>query len=390
MEPLYNKNPMTIQVSKLQARRFLLQKQLLLPPPSLHGPHAVEQVFNHLRIIQYDPLNPCGRNPDLVLQSRILDYHPDDYKKWLYEEKKGIDCYDRELCIVPIEDFPLVSYRHKQTKKHDRIGPFVKKYQQKLEALLAYIDEHGPISSADIKDATRVDSGWGDTALFGRIALESLWRVGRLVIVRRDGTRKYYDLPHKQYALNHDPRYAKIQEEHVLRRVQAVGLLSKTGTAGGWQQLGKGAELSRIVNKLIKQKKLTEVAVEGSRRTFVIKTQDEDALRNAGDCEKHHMVFLAPLDNLVWDRQMLLELFDFDYRWEVYTPLAKRKYGYYVLPILCGDQLVGRIEPVLKGKTLHIKGIWPEMKWDAALKTEYEVAIDRFKTYLRATTIVRG
>src|SRR5438552_2825686 len=98
---------MNLKITKSQARRFLLSKQLLLPPQSLSGPKAVEKVFNTLRLIQYDPLNPCGRNPDLVLQARIRDYHPNDYYQWLYEEKKGIELYDKVLCIIPIEDAPL-------------------------------------------------------------------------------------------------------------------------------------------------------------------------------------------------------------------------------------------------------------------------------------------
>jgi uncharacterized protein YcaQ len=384
---------MKIQISPAQARRFLLKKQLLSPPQSLRGSHAVETVFNTLRLIQYDPLNPCGRNPDLVLQARIADYHPDDYNDWLYEKKKGIDCYDRELCIIPIEDFPFVSYRHLQTHSHNRIGPFVKTYQKKLEELMIRIDKTGPITSSDITDVTRVDSGWGSSALFGRMALEALWRIGRLVIVKRWKSRKYYDLPHKHYKvpLPDNLRYRTIQTEHVLRRLQTVGMLSKSGTSGGWQQLGSSKDVTIIINGLLKKHQLVEVNVEGSRRTYVMNETDTALLDASSKIPTpKKMVFIAPLDNLIWDRQMLLDFFHFDYRWEVYTPLSKRKYGYYVLPILYGDQFIGRIEPVLnKSGTLEIKGFWkePGVTWDSKTYHELNAALERFRLYVRAQKI---
>ncbi|MBI3069991.1 MAG: hypothetical protein HYY87_01665, partial [Candidatus Levybacteria bacterium] len=94
-------------VTKENIRRYLLLKQLLLPPQSLNGQKGIDMVFNTIRSIQFDPQNPCGTNVDLALQARIKNIHPQDYYLWLYKQKKGIECFDKELCIVPIKDFSL-------------------------------------------------------------------------------------------------------------------------------------------------------------------------------------------------------------------------------------------------------------------------------------------
>src|SRR5436853_3875713 len=121
---------MTLNISKQTARRFLLQKQFLWPPQSLTGKKAIEKVFNRLRLIQYDPLNPCGRNVDLVLQARIKNIHPNDYYDWLYKQHKGIECYDKELCIIPIEDVPFTGYIREQWKQYILKQSFIQTHDQ--------------------------------------------------------------------------------------------------------------------------------------------------------------------------------------------------------------------------------------------------------------------
>jgi uncharacterized protein YcaQ len=379
-----------MRVSKEQAKRFLLRKQLLSPLQSLFGKNAVEQVFQTLRVIQYDPLNPCGTNPDLVLQSRIFDYHPGDYFQWLYGEKKGIECYDKELCILPIEDFSLSRLRMgTMTRRIDK-QEFLKEHQKEIEALLQLIEKEGPISASDFKSQTRVISGWGTESAFSSVALELLWKLGRLVVVKRDKMKKYYDIPTRYHeslvntSLNHT-----LTKEHVLRRMKAVGLLPISGSGGGWQGLGSVKELSQVIRELVKEKKLSEVAITGAKRIYVIAAEDTSIVLDTLEQERK-VVFIAPLDNLMWDRAMIEELFDFYYRWEVYVPLPKRQYGYYVLPILYGDKFVGRIEPVFRAGTLEIKGLWKEFEWDAEMTCAFERGLEQFQSYLGVSEIIRS
>jgi uncharacterized protein YcaQ len=150
-------------------------------------------------------------------------------------------------------------------------------------------------------------------------------------------------------------------------------------------------EIAPIILSLLRAKKLQEVVVGDIKKSFVVLAEDTPELDviSAQDMQSLQMVFIAPLDNLVWDRQMIEDFFGFTYRWEVYTPLAKRQYGYYVLPILYGDRFVGRIEPILdKSKTLTIRGLWKENDWDKATEKAFEMAILQFQTYLKAEKIV--
>jgi uncharacterized protein YcaQ len=376
------------EISKEQARRFLLTKQLLYSPKSLSGKKGIEEVFNTLRVVQYDPLNPCGRNPDLILQARVKNYHPNDYYDWLYTEKKGIECYDKELCIIPIEDFPLTGIeRFAQQERRDK-KLFLKKYEREIELLLQQIDKEGPISSSAIQNSTKIKSGWGTDALFGRMALETLWKMGRLVVVKRENGKKYYDLAYKVHeSLKEDEILSsQITKNHVKRRLQSVGLLPLSGGGGGWQGL---SAIKKIIQELVDEKEFIQVHVEGISHEYVIANSDKQLLMQNKKISNSKMTFIAPLDTLMWDRNMIHELFDFHYRWEVYTPVVKRQFGYYVLPILYGDQFVGRIEPVLdKNKNLVIKNLWFEKEWNKTIWTAYGKALESFKRYLRTDTVV--
>lgn len=374
---------MKIKVTKQQARQFLLKKQLLFPPQQLSGLEGIETVFNTLRVIQYDPLNPAGRNPDLVLQSRVKNIHPNDYYHWLYTEKKGIEIYDKELCIIPLHDLEFATHRQVKASQDKTRKSFLKKHQTEISQIMEKIEQNGPITSSDIKLKKQVKSGWGSTALIGRIALEQLWKTGQLVVVKRDGMKKYYDLPNKL----HPPiEPEKLAERHILRRLKSVGILPKITTGGGWQGLTK---ISPIMTQLINDQKVTEIEIKDSKLTYIVPAEDLEFIQQAPIEKEKVMVFIAPLDNLIWDRIMIEDLFGFHYRWEVYTPITKRKYGYYVLPILYGDKFIGRIEPVRnKENKLEIKGLWFEYEWNSEEKNAFKKTLREFNHYLRTEDII--
>lgn len=388
---------MQVHISKQQARHFLLGQQLLLAPKSLPATSGVETVFTTLRVVQYDPLNPCGRNTDLVLQARIKGYHPNSYYDWLYTKRKGIECDDKELCIVPIEDYPLLTHHYARTLAHPRRKGFLKKHRLKLDALLSRIANDGPLSSLEIDDKTRVIGDWTENSTFSRAALDILWKAGKLSVAKRVNGKKYYGLPQTIYeqslSINASPSET-IAEAHILRRLLAVGILPKSGSGGGWQGLGSSKDKRTIIEKLIEEKKLVEVIIEGSKYSYVSPASVADQLQApVQPIANPKMTFIAPLDTLVWDRTMLEDFFNFTYRWEVYTPVTKRKFGYYVLPILYGDKFFGRIEPVLnKDKNLEIKGFWmePSYVWGKREWQALEIALEEFKDYLKAGSIVNA
>lgn len=351
-----------ITCSKEKARNFLLSKQLLLNPREMRGYSGIERVFNTLGSIQFDPQNICGRNPDLVLQARVKDIKISDYYKWLYDDNKGIEIFDKELCIVPISGVNLTR-KYFTEKRRNKLNNFFTENKEKIDDLKRIINTKGAICSFDYFDKRKVDIAWAPVR-WTKYALDNLWKDNQLVIEYRKNNRKYYNLPQNVYGKSFKfERDTKLSTIHILRRIDAVGMLPITGTGSGWLGIGNGNEIRELINKLIIDKQLSVVQVEDKKNLYVIKTDDVELLEILNvDMSKKKVTFIAPLDNLLWDRKMIQYIFDFEYKWEAYTPQNLRLFGHYVLPILYGDKLIGRIEPKINrgNKTLEITGIWFE------------------------------
>lgn len=384
---------MVKSISKTTAKKFLLSKQFLLPPRQLHGNKGIETVLRALRSVQYDPQNPCGRNVDIFLQARVSGIHPSDYYHWLYTERKGIETYDKELCVVPLEDLPLCRKLYPPSRKR-KLEAFIESNKGQLEQLLEHIEKNGSIHSNDINDDRTVDIFW-ETARWGKVALDSLWKIGCLVISNRKNGFKYYNLPVKIYgdkfvwSCNNTN---EISAEQVIRRLQSVGMLPISGTGQGWLRLGTGKEISSKISNLIQRGILKEIRIIGSKNCYVVISEEFEKFLILKDDDKTEkkISFLAPLDNLLWDRKMIKDLFNFDYKWEVYTPKELRKFGHYVLPILYGTEFIGRIEPILqKENYLEIKGFWsePNSCWDEDTCKAFRDYMKLFKKYLNVEKI---
>lgn len=384
---------MITKISKTTAKKFLLFKQFLLPPRQLYGKRGIETVFRALRSVQYDPQNPCGRNVDIFLQARVSGIHPSDYYHWLYTERNGIEVYDKELCVIPIEDVPLCRKLYPPSRKR-KLETFIESNKEQLEQLLEHVEKNGTIRSNDINDERRVDIFW-ETARWGKVALDSLWKIGKLVICDRKNGFKYYDLPSKIYGDNFVWSYNNINEisaEQVIRRLQSVGMLPISGAGQGWLRLGSGKEISYKISNLIQKGVLKEIIIEGLKNHYVAISWDLEKFLMMEDNDKMEkkISFLAPLDNLLWDRKMIKDIFDFDYKWEVYTPKESRKFGHYVLPILYGAEFIGRIEPILQKESyLEIKGLWLErgFRWDNNTCSAFWDYMELFKKYLNTGKI---
>ena len=174
----------------------------------------------------------------------------------------------------------------------------------------------------------------------------------------------------------------------VLRRIGAVGLLwDKSSTA--FLGIDLKADLrKKVLSDLLTDKKIEAVMVEGIKVPFYYRIEDETLMQNilTGNADlKPRMSFIAPLDPLLWDKALILALWDYKYSWEIYTPAVKRKYGYYTLPIVYGDRFAGRIEaiPDRKEGVLLVKGLWweNEIRQTKALKSALERALGSFAKF---------
>jgi uncharacterized protein YcaQ len=236
--------------------------------------------------------------------------------------------------------------------------------------LLDRIRRDGPLSTTDVEPRAAIDWYWRPTNQV-RAILEALAQAGVLGLARRERNRRVYDLAERLFpaALLAERRSEDDQRRHkLLSRYRAHGLLGASGgQAEIWLGTGRVAkDRYRRRDELIEAGTIVPIEVEGIRGPRYVLGAEiailEDAVRavGAGEPAGDGVAFLAPLDPLAWDRDLLRSLFDFDYVWEVYVPAARRRWGYYVLPILFGDRLVGRIEPRIERATgaLRIVGLW--------------------------------
>jgi hypothetical protein len=363
-------------ISREAARRFLVRRHFLAPPRALSAtPASIWTVIDRIGSLQFDPLEVAGRNHDLVLLARIDGYRRAWTDALLYEERSLYETLNKGLSLVPTSELPWyrITWDHHRAMHEDAS---FREHADLVEELLDRIRRDGPLSSTDIEPRTAIDWYWRPTNPV-RAMLEALGEAGILALARREGNRRIYDLAERLFPaeLLAERREPDAQRRHkLLSRYRAHGLL---GAGGGqqevWTGTGSSAALrNRHRTELLEAALIVPISVEGVRGVRHVLAAEvpslEAAVRSiaAGEPATDGAAMLAPLDPIVWDRDLLRSLFDFDYRWEVYVPAAKRRWGYYVLPLLFGDRLVGRIEPRIDRATgtLQVLGLWWETGFD--------------------------
>lgn len=380
---------MTI-LSKQEARRFMLMKHGLIGEHRFKGKEGILDFVKQVGCIQFDPIDVCGKNAELVLQSRIKNFDKEWLFKLLYEDRVLIDYFDKNLAIMPVSDWP---YFQRYRDGYKSGGRSRLEIDEICEDVLAIIAEKGPLSSKDIGYDHKVDWYWSDTKL-SRAVLEMLYFRGELVVHHKKGTFKYYDLAKNcidQNILDTIDPFSEDMEHikwRILRRIGAVGMLwNKPSDA--WLNIWelKATKRNQAFDALIAENKIVEVQVDDIKEPLYILNEDQELLEKVrvDFNEKPRCELLAPLDNFLWDRKLIQSIFDYYYKWEIYTPESQRQYGYYVLPILYGDQLIGRAEIVNQRKTkeLIVKKIWLEegVKSTKKIKSALEKCIDNFSKF---------
>jgi uncharacterized protein YcaQ len=363
-------NSVPIKLSQEQARRFLVQRQGLAPPRALPAkPESVLTVVERLGMLQFDPLEvPGARNHDLVLHARIDGYRREWCEGWLYgPDRRLFEIYNKSLNIIPIGELPhhRVSWdRHLERYEQG----ILREHADVAHNILQRISAEGPLSTAAFVDhAHSVDWWWAPTRV-ARAVLEALFVIGRVGVSRREGNRRYYDLIERLVPedLLHRRESAEDGMRHrLLSRYRAAGLTWPSATTELMVGTGTAAERARRTAELVEQGLLSLVEIEGIKGVRYFPSDERELLTATADgsaAADPGVAFIAPLDPLLWDRRLLRQLWSFDYIWEVYVPEPKRRWGYYVLPILFGDRLVGRFEPRFDrtARTLRILGIWWE------------------------------
>ena len=365
-----------LNITPDQARQFILLKQGLLGRHRFAGKDGAYQYVRQAGCIQYDPVDVCGRNAELTLQSRVKGFTKRMLDDLLYRDRLLVDYADKELSIWPSEDWPyFASYRERSMA----LGKAFSGIPELEEEAIRHIRANGPVSSDSLPlegtvfwhSSMHWSGHWHKESPAARSVLEQLYTDGVLLIHHKSGTRKFYDLADKYLpadllaAPDPCPDESARLDWRVLRRIGAVGLLWNR-RSDAWLGISMAAEeRDAAFARLEKAGRITPVRVEGLRFPLYVLNTDlpllESVRSGQADC-KARLEFLAPLDPMLWDRKLIEALFEFQYSWEIYTPASKRKYGYYVLPVLYGDRLVGRIEPKAdrKANSLTVQNIWFE------------------------------
>ena len=388
-----------LTVTQEQARQFILRRQGLLGEHRFIGKDGAYQYVRQAGCIQFDPVDVCGRNAELTLQSRVKGFKKKMLSDLLYRDRLLVDYSDKELSVWPSEDWPYFSSYRETSMEHGRRFAGIPELEQQA---IAYIRKHGPVSSDTLPiegtifwhSSMHWSGHWEKDSLAARSVLEQLYTDGVLLIHHKTGSRKYYDLAEKHLpasllsAPNPCPDEASWLCWRVRRRIGAVGLLWNRNSTALLGISMTTAQRNTAFDRLEKDGDIIPAQAEGLRFPLYMLSEDLPLMEEviAGQTPyKARLEFLAPLDPMLWDRKLIEALWGYQYSWEIYTPVVKRKYGYYVLPMLCGDRLIGRIEPKADRKTgvLTVQNVWlePGVRRTKKLSGQIDRAVQRLAKF---------
>ena len=383
-----------VKVTAEAARRFLVARHFLAPPRSLAGGlDGVLEVFRKFGSIQFDPIAVAGRNHDLVLHARVAGYEP-DWCDELYERREIFEATNKALSFVPTSEFPW--FRHVMGRKGPRFhAAALAENAAVAERVLERIRAEGPLSSRDFEREAGPTKDWfGMPENAVRAVLEAYTVTGVIGLARRDGNLRYYDLLERllpaEVLARQVPELEQLRHK-MLSRYRAHGLLGLGGAGGTFDRIAPPKSTPERVGRnelrddLVDLGALVPVDLEAVRGKRLVLAEEVELLEAPPE-PTPSVAFVAPFDPLLWDTALLSRLFAFDFVWEGFFPAAKRRWGYYVLPIVFGDRFVGRIEPRIDRDRARVEvlDVWWEDGFTPRRAEGFVDAMrDGFRAYLR-------
>jgi uncharacterized protein len=370
-----------------QARNLHLAAQGLLQAPARVAKRAdVAACIARMALLQIDTIHVVARSPYLVLHSRLGDYP----HQWLEESLASgavFETWAHEACFAPVGDLHLHRAYNRQARRHWGLANGEKTaaaQRPHLDQLLAHVRANGPVKSSDFERPEGRGGawwGWKDEKRW----LEALFALGELMVARRENFHRVYDLSERvaPQLLQFSPELsaAALNSQLIDKAIAALGITQARWVNDYFRTKPrlKDADLDALVDA----GSVLRVAVEGWDAPGYVHASHAALLKRAraGKLQATHTALLSPFDPVVWDRERGSTFFGFDYRLECYTPEAKRVYGYFVLPILCRGELIGRLdakarrtEGVFEVRALYAQ---PGMVWSDKQVAEVAQAIQR-------------
>jgi hypothetical protein len=336
-----------VSLSVTEVRAIVLRSQRLAEDVSPFGlgKTAVLRAIQHLGYIQVDPINVLQRAHHHVLWSRVPNYHPDMLHELQYPDAAVFEYWNHAASYLPMTDYGFSMPLMRKYRREFHWSDDSPELRKSMRRLLTMIRKQGPLTLSEV-ESTGAVNGWsaGKTSKIERRALHELWMRGDIMIRSRQGVRKIFDLPARVLPAGMDvkiPSRFEAAEFHVRRALRALGVATPQ-ELHYLQDAGLASATRGALSALIRRGEAVEIRVPDlpKLRLFTLR----EALELNRPVESNIVRFLSPFDNLTIQRKRLNWLFDFDYVVEIYVPMEKRKYGYFVLPILWGDRLIGRMD----------------------------------------------
>ena len=368
-------------------RRLALAAQGYAPRSRQASTREVEEAIRRASCIQLDSITAVERSHRIALGSRVGAY-PRETVSRLLGQGRIFEYWAHEACLIPVEEWPL--FRPVMRNDHPWRGDVIGKHPELAAEVRAAVRERGPIASREF-DGSGSGGMWNWKP--AKVMLEALWNSGEVVIAGRvSGFQRLYDLAERVIPREvldaPEPDEATRLRELTARAVRSRGALTESGVVEHWRLKGGVARIRAAVDALVHEGALERLRVDDG---------EADVLVPAGtDLEPPRPVaaaLLSPFDNLLWDRTFARRVFGFDHLIEVYKPAPQREYGYYVLPFLWRDRIVGRAD--LKSErregTLVVKAFHVErgVRRSAALDDAFERALDRLRRVIGLERVAR-
>jgi len=359
-----------ISLDREQARRIAVRAQLL----DAYRPESLVAVVDHLTLLQIDPTAAIAPNVDLVAWSRLgVGYDHSDLRFALEQERSLVE---HSSYVRPMDDIGLVLATATDRLHHSGLA-WIDANAGFRAAVIGLLAAEGPLTAAEVPDTSQVpwkSSGWTNDKNVDRM-LELLCRTGDVAISGRRGKFRTWDLPERVYPADLDvPSYDEARMMLDARRLASLGIARPSSKVQG-EEIGAAGLGEPVV-------------VDGITGEWRV---DADALAASEDAFEPRTALLSPYDRLVYDRDRVLELFDFEYVLEMYKPAAKRRWGYFALPILHGDRLVGKFDAKAdrKAGVLRVFAVHEDFPWEPEIGDAVDAEIEALAAWL-GVEVVRG
>lgn len=422
-----------IATTKSALRKLILAQQGLLRWSGGKGPFAqgvpwqeqyrgvagTHEVLKKLEAVQLDPVAVIERNHHLVFLNRVGKYKP-AYLEALYPAKQVFEYWAQARCILPIEDWSLFEWRRERWRLehtiegmmiHNRSEAYGREVLEAIEYIREKLTQEGSLPTRMLDTGKKVRGNWGFSAKASSQAMEHLWWAGEIVVSERKNEERHFALAGNwlppspptplwsgalpSEALPEVEGGSSLQAK-LLKFIRAYGVFDAYGSGSrlGWREWAAGEKRAEL-ERLLGQRQIVPLEIEGlaSKRQYYLWAQLRPLLEGLKEAKAAPKVwFISPLDNLIWRRERIVDLFGFDYKWEIYVPGHKRKHGPYILPILEGEHFIGRLDARMdraKGQ-LVVKQIFWESQADKSRVARVEKALEKFAASLGAALAWSG